>query len=72
MKSVGVHLGEKFLGKTKVSSGDEIADLAETMNSLGAQGWELVSVTGVNVVGKLRKSAERGDVTVAFFKRPLG
>ena len=70
-KSVGVHLGDKFIGKTKVSSDGEISSLAATMNSLGSTGWELVSVTPVNVVGKVLKAAERRDVTVAFFKRAL-
>lgn len=70
-RSQGVHLGEKMLGKTKVSSGGEIASLAEAMNTLGAQGWELVSVAPTIVVGKIRKSADRREVTVAYFKRPI-
>lgn len=41
-RSEGVHLGDKFMGKTKVSSTVEIASLAEAMNRLGSEGWELV------------------------------
>jgi hypothetical protein len=70
-RSEGVHLGDKFMGKTKVSSTVEIASLAEAMNRLGSEGWELVSVAPVVVVGKVMKSADRREITTAFFKRPL-
>lgn len=66
----GVHLGDKFLGKTKVSSATEIGSLAESMNRRGAEGWELVSVAPVIVVGKVMKSADRREITVAIYKRP--
>lgn len=65
----GVHLGDKFLGRTKVSSSEEIGSLADSMNRRGAEGWELVSVAPVIVVGKVMKSADRREITVAFYKR---
>ena len=69
-KTLGIELSEKFIGKTKVSSGGPIAALAGPLNALGEQGWELVNVNNVPVVGKMFKSRDRRDIAVAFLRRP--
>ena len=42
------------------------------LNQPAAQGWELVQIAKVDVVGKVFKSSERRDVAVAVYRRPVG
>lgn len=65
-------LDEKLMGKTSARNVSERAKVLEkTFNQLAQQGWELVSIGQIDITGKIRKSAEVRDVSVAVFKRPL-
>ena len=63
-------IDEKVIGKT---SARNISDRAKTLevrfNALAQQGWELVSIGQVDITGKVFKSSEVRDISVAVFKR---
>ena len=63
-------IDEKMIGKT---SARNISDRAKTLevrfNALAQQGWELVSIGQVDITGKVFKSSEVRDISVAVFKR---
>jgi hypothetical protein len=69
-KTEGVYLEEKFLGRTSAAS--DMSSIASQLNEAAAQGWELVQIAKIDVVGKVFKSSERRDVAVAVYRRPLG
>lgn len=61
---------EKLLGKTSARNISERAKALERrFNQLASEGWELVSIGQVDITGKVRKSAEYRDVSVAVFRR---
>ena len=64
-----VYLEEKTLDRTTAASSG-ISEIGDQFNKRAAQGWELMQVATVDVVGKLRKSSERRDVAVAIYRRP--
>ncbi len=68
-KTEGVYLEEKFLGRTSAAS--DMSPITAQLNQAAAQGWELIQITKVDVVGKVFKSSERRDVAVAVYRRPV-
>lgn len=75
--TVGMAAGEKWIGKSRVSKRhgkgetEAVSMLADKLNALGAQGWELVNVAVVPTVGKLLKDTKGHGLTVAFLKRQV-
>lgn len=64
-------IDEKVIGKTSARNVSARAKTLEArFNSLAQDGWELVSIGQVDITGKLFKSSEVRDVSVAVFKRP--
>lgn len=61
-----VSISEKFLGHTH--SGSSSKDITDRFNSLAGQGWELVTMSTVPVVGKVFKSNEERTVTLAVWR----
>lgn len=70
-KTEGVYLEEKMIGRTTAASG-VVEGIAGQFNKAAAEGWELLQVAMVDVIGKIRKSAERRDVAVAIYRRSVG
>ena len=68
-KTEGVYLEEKFLGRTSAVS--DMSSITTQLNHAAAQGWKLVQIAKVDVVGKVFKSSERRDVAVAVYRRPV-
>jgi len=68
-RTEGVYLEEKFLGRTSAAS--DMSSIAAQLNKAAAQGWELLQLAKVDVVGKVFKSSERRDVAVAVYRRPV-
>jgi hypothetical protein len=64
-----VFLEEKTFGRTGAHSTEAIAGLSTRLNQLASDGWELIQVAEINVVGKIFKADDRRGVTVAFFRR---
>jgi hypothetical protein len=48
-----------------------MSSIAAQLNKAAAQGWELLQLAKVDVVGKVFKSSERRDVAVAVYRRPV-
>lgn len=69
-KTEGVYLEEKMMGRTTAAS-DSVSVIGDQFNKAAAQGWELMQVAMVDVVGKIRRSAERRDVAVAIYRRAV-
>jgi hypothetical protein len=69
-KTEGVFLEEKFLGRTSAAS--DMSSIASQLNNAAAQGWELIQIAKVDVVGKIFKSSERRDVAIAIYRRLVG
>lgn len=68
-RTEGVFLEEKLLGRTSAAS--DTSSIAAQLNKAASQGWELLQIAKVDVVGKVFKSSERRDVAVAVYRRPL-
>lgn len=64
-----VSLTEKWLGKTH--SGSSSQDITDRFNYLASQGWELVTMSAVPVVGKVFRSNEERTVTVVVWRREV-
>ena len=63
---------ENWLGRTTDKSAGRVSQISERLDELARDGWELVSMTPMPVVGSLRRSSERRTLTVGVFKRPVG
>jgi hypothetical protein len=49
----------------------ELQALRERLNSLGSEGWELVSQEQITLVGAILSTNIKGYLSLLFFKRPL-
>ena len=62
---------EKLLGKTSARNvSDRAKSLEKRFNKLAKEGWELVEIGQIDVTGKIFKSAERREISVAVFRQP--
>lgn len=64
-----VALDEKMLGKTTARSKGIAAGVAMRFNELAQSGWEFVAMAPVPVTGKVRKSKEYREITIAVFRK---
>lgn len=71
-RTEAVALDEKMLGKTTSRSQGVAAGVGMRFNELATQGWEFVQMAPVPVTGKVRKSKEHREITIAVFRRPVG
>lgn len=61
---------EKLMGRTSARNiGDRAKVLERSFNDLAKKGWELVSIGQIDITGRIRKSPELRDVSVAVFRR---
>ena len=67
-KTEWLFLGDKRLGRGAGAAA--ITALADQLNRAAEDGWEFMEVANVNVMGNVRRSTQRENVSVAIFRRP--
>lgn len=65
-KIESVNISERWSPKKQAQ---ELASLEDTLNGLGAQGWELVGYESIPLTGTFSNNV-KGYAYLAFFKKP--